>query len=165
MAAIVIPDNITHHIFIISCEKRALMDIAIKPAMKNEIDSIRDFSNALTEMEQVLKTMAEMVERTDTAWKRDYVELRRQLQLWLTALGAASQQCRAINEQSELAAEMRMGLNRLRSVLALHQADWPVVSIDTKNPGYAASSKNILDAITAFGRVARKLIAEAQAHS
>jgi hypothetical protein len=135
------------------------MDMAVKPILKNGMDSIRDFRNALADMEQILTDMGTMTGRTDSAWRLEYVELRRQLQLQIAVLGAAAQQYGEVSEQSGLAAELRKRLNGLRSALALHQANWPVVSIDAKNPGYAESSNNIHVAAVSFGKLARKFIA------
>ena len=135
------------------------MDMAIKPILKNGMDSIRDFRSALAEMEQILTDMGTMTGRTDSAWRVEYVELRRQLQLQIAALGVAAQHYGEIDDHSGLVAELRKRLNGLRSALALHQANWPVISIDAKNPAYAESSNNIHIAAVSFGKLARKFIA------
>src|SRR5439155_5700464 len=57
------------------------------------VDSLQAFSDALAELERILTAMAEMSKRTDEAWKKDFIEMRRQLQIQLTALTAAAAQC------------------------------------------------------------------------
>jgi hypothetical protein len=48
----------------------------------------------------------------------------------------------------------------MRSALALHQANWPAVSIDPSNPDYAQSTANVRAANRVFIDLARRVLAQ-----
>ena len=107
--------------------------------------------------------MAEMSKRTDPAWKREFIDMRRQLQLQLTAVVTAADQCGEIKRQPEAATKLREGWTRMRSSLALHQANWPAVRIDREHPGYIDSVSKTRATNWAFVELARQVIAEVKA--
>ena len=126
------------------------------------MDSLQAFSDALAELERILTAMAEMSKRTDEAWKKEFIEMRRQLQLQLTALTAAAADCNQIRGNPEAAAKLREGWTKMRSALALHQASWPAVRIDRADPAYLESVNKTRTTNWAFVELARQIIADAR---
>lgn len=124
------------------------------------MDSLQAFSDALAELERILTAMAETSKRTDDAWKKEFIEMRRQLQLQLTALTAAAAKCTHIRNNPEAAAKLREGWTRMRSALALHQASWPAVRIDRADPAYLESVKKTRATNWEFVELARQIIAD-----
>lgn len=53
----------------------------------------------------------------------------------------------------------RSQFSKLCATIALHQANWPVVSIDLQNPGYIASIRDVRDAYACFFQWARRVLA------
>jgi hypothetical protein len=101
-----------------------------------------------------------MSKRTDPAWKKEFIEMRRQLQVQLTAVAAAADRCNQIKSNPEAASQLREGWTKMRSALALHQANWPAVRIDRENPGYIDSVSKTRTTNWAFVELARKIITE-----
>lgn len=122
------------------------------------MDSLQTFSDALADLERILTAMADTSRRTDPNWKREFIEMRRQLQLKLTAVATAADRCEKIKIDTKAAAELREGWTRMRSALALHQANWPAVRIDRADPGYVDSVRKTRATNGAFVELARKII-------
>jgi len=107
--------------------------------------------------------MAVMSKRTDPTWKREFIDMRRQLQLQLTEVATAADKCSEIKRQPEASIKLREGWTRMRSTLALHQANWPAVKIDREHPGYIDSVSKTRATNWAFVELARQVIAEVHA--
>lgn len=82
-------------------------------------------------------------------WRRDLIALRRTLQAQMTMLSQLID-----GGDVDTPAELREALNRMRSKVALHQANWPAVAIDRDHPDYRASVQNVRDANAEFIAVA-----------
>lgn len=104
--------------------------------------------------------MAEMSNRTDPEWKREFIEMRRQLQSQLVTVVAAADRCAQIKSNPESATKLREGWTKMRSTLALHQANWPAVRIDQDDPGYRDSVNKTRATNWAFVDLARQIIAD-----
>ena len=126
------------------------------------MDSLQAFSEALAELERILTAMAEMSKRTDPDWKREFIEMRRQLQSQLATVAAAADQCLQIKGNPEAATKLREGWTKMRSSLALHQANWPAVRIDREDKSYLDSASKTRATNWAFVELARQIIAEAR---
>ena len=124
------------------------------------VDSLQVFSDSLTELERVLSRMADMSKRADDGWKKDFIEMRRQLQMQLTTVTNAANACEKINIDSVASAKLRDGWTRMRSALALHQANWPAVKIDRNDPDYQESVSKTRATNWAFVELARQIITE-----
>ena len=124
------------------------------------VDSLQLFSDALAELERILTSMAEMSKRTDDAWKKEFIDMRRQLQLQLTSVASAADQCAQIRSNPEAAAKLREGWTKMRSALALHQANWPAVKIDRADPAYVDSVTKTRATNWGFVELARQVIAD-----
>ena len=101
------------------------------------MDSLQTFSDAVADLERILTAMADMSKRTDPDWKREFIEMRRQLQVKLTVVATAADRCEKIKVDTNAAAQLRQGWTKMRSALALHQASWPAVRIDRADAGYS----------------------------
>ena len=126
------------------------------------MDSLQAFSDALADLERILKAMAETSKRTDEAWKKEFIEMRRQLQLQLAVVASAADQCAQIKSNPESAAKLREGWTKMRSALALHQANWPAVRIDRADPAYLESVNKTRATNWTFVELARQIIADAR---
>lgn len=124
------------------------------------VDSLQAFSDALAELERILTAMAETSKRTDETWKKEFIDMRRQLQLQLTAVASAADECAQIKSNPEAAARLREGWTKMRSALALHQANWPAVRIDREDRGYLDSVSKTRATNWAFVELARQIIAD-----
>ena len=92
--------------------------------------------------------------RGDDSWKREFVGLRRELQALLSQLGDLSDELAGAGLDDKLSVLFRDCLVQMRRKVALHQADWPVVQIDTDNPTYRASVEGVREANQKFRAVA-----------
>jgi hypothetical protein len=124
------------------------------------VDSLQILSDALAELEQILTRMAEMTKRTDANWKREFIEMRRQLQLQLLSVGTAADQCAEIKRNPDASAKLRAGWTKMRSTLALHQANWPAVRIDRENAEYLESTRKTRATNWEFVELARHIITD-----
>jgi len=79
--------------------------------------------------------------------RRDAIQLRRLLAAQNSEIARLGEE--AFDNPSHQA-QFRNQFAKMRSATALHQASWPVVSIDTKNPEYLASVKSTRDANKQF---------------
>src|SRR5262245_1694899 len=132
---------------------------------EGRVDSLQAFADALTELERILTTMAEMSKRTDPDWKREFIEMRRQLQLQLTTVVNAADRCEKIKRNPQAAAQLREGWTKMRSALALHQANWPAVKIDKTDAGYIESVSKTRTVNWAFVELARQIIKDIRTQS
>ena len=88
-------------------------------------------------------------------WKKDYLKWRRELQEQITSLCQADANLTLSDDDKRL---FRESFSKFRSVTALHQADWPVVSIDRQDPNYRHSADNVGQAYQNFMTVMRRLL-------
>lgn len=100
-------------------------------------DTLRDTVAAwdLTRFE-----MARLATERGDDWRLATVRLRRKLQDQIAVIGAAMGGVDASLTAAEEFETFRRALSAVRSQLAMHQAQWPVVSIEPENPDYKASA-------------------------
>ena len=89
-------------------------------------------------------------------WEREYLEMRRALQEQSTLLARTDEDLRLSDEDRR---NFREALGKMRSVTALHQAEWPVVSIVQQDPAYRDSIAGVAQAFQHFAMVTRGLLA------
>ena len=121
---------------------------------------MQSFGDALSELERMLKAMAEMSKRTDATWKREFIEMRRRLQVQLSLVATTAQECDRIKGDPKALGQLRESMARMRSNLALHQANWPAVAIDPTNFDYTESVRKARETNWAFVELARQIIAD-----
>jgi hypothetical protein len=107
------------------------------------MNEAQHLESTVSEYHKLHQLMMKTTLRTDDGWKREFIDLRQQLQALLTKLAALSNRLERSELDAGLSAQFRDSLSRMRHVAALHQADWPVVRIDSKDPGYRASNEGV----------------------
>lgn len=90
----------------------------------------------------------------DDSWKREFVGLRRELQALLSQIGDLSNELAGAGLDAGTSALFRECLVQMRHKVALHQADWPVVHINSDDPVYRASVEGVREANQKFLAVA-----------
>ena len=93
-----------------------------------------------------------------TDWRRRLINLRRELQDSLVGMRAAVQACEADGCDAGSCREFASALSTMRSVLALHQAQWPAVSIEPSDRAYRQSTLDLRRAGSVFRETANGLI-------
>lgn len=82
--------------------------------------------------------LADILSFHEDGWKKRSIAQRRETQElfsnWRSALEAADK---------DKSGQARDAFSKMRSAIALHQAEWPVVAIDLDDPEYQRSVKNI----------------------
>ena len=69
--------------------------------------------------------------------------------------------CKAYEEKhgrSEAGDALAKGLSAMRSAIALHQAEWPAVAIDTESQAYRAAVRTLRAATREFHAVANRML-------
>lgn len=94
----------------------------------------------------------------DADWRRSLIALRGQLQDNLVAMRTALRACEEAGADAAACSDFSRGLSAMRSVLALHQAQWPAVAIDMADKAYQRSIEELRQASTGFRTTARGLI-------
>jgi hypothetical protein len=121
----------------------------------NEADLLEKALRAYDDHHQL---MMETVRRADGGWKRDFIGHRRQLLKFIIELANVSEAVDQALQDPGLSAQYREALSRMRHKVALHQADWPVVQIDHRNPDYLASHESVRAANSNFIATAEKVL-------
>jgi hypothetical protein len=93
--------------------------------------------------------------RPDT-WRRDYLGFRREMLDLMQRIRSTicSLEHGACAPRIETCRQLYV---RVQHLVALHQAEWPVVAIDLDHPAYVASTRAIRAAWDAFAAEARTL--------
>jgi hypothetical protein len=106
--------------------------------------SIRE---ALMMIDSVSQRFKQVLGEKPGGWQRDYIELRRALHDAVAALGAAGRRELANHPQIRTFEDAHA---RVRHLLLLHQARWPVVSLDLDSKDYTASLREIAETSATF---------------
>jgi hypothetical protein len=107
----------------------------------------RSFKSELAQLAEIQAAMAKAVTTGSGNWRRELVDLRRKLQTQITAVALAIDDCEIFKDNNEIKRNLRDSLSAMRSALALHQGDWPAVSIDPSDPAYVNSTAAVRAAI------------------
>jgi len=79
------------------------------------------------------------VQARPEGWQRNHISLRRTLQETIAALGATGRRVLSQRGDAAMLREFENLHSRYRRLVSLHQAEWPVFSIDPVNPDYLHS--------------------------
>lgn len=108
-----------------------------------------DFGNevkaAVADLEETLR----LSRRLDVGFddrRKEAIEQRRDISEKLARLSSAAQAIPDIHARSTFLS----ALSKMRAALAVHQASWPIVTIDQTNPTYLASIKAARSAYEQF---------------
>ena len=110
----------------------------------------RALRSAIAQFEAIIAEMKEISRRSDSERRGELVRLRRALsnQVMLVREAGATTFGDAIDDP--LAREFRLRLSAVLSAIALHQANWPAVSIDEGSDAFRASSANVAQVNASF---------------
>jgi hypothetical protein len=122
------------------------------------MDQKRALASALTELERIQSAMAGLSTSDLTEWRRELINLRRQLQLQITELGEVAERCDGLHRRSDLGHDFWENFAKMRTAVALHQARWPAVAIDQADPAYQQSIAGVRAANRAFVALAKDVI-------
>jgi hypothetical protein len=122
------------------------------------VDRLDSFKEAVAELEAIQAAMASLSKQDDSNWRRDFIDLRRRLQSQITQVSLAITRCLPLSRDDRLVRELKDALSRMRTAVALHQANWPAVSIDASSPEYLQSTSGVREANRDFIDLARKLL-------
>lgn len=92
-------------------------------------------------------------------WQREYVDLRRAVQVRLIEIGAAGRSVIGASGDPGPLRDFEDRLSRCRHTLAFHQASWPVVSIDPASPDYQHSLGKVQAAYLALAAIIDQICA------
>ncbi|NJS13266.1 MAG: hypothetical protein HC788_00195 [Sphingopyxis sp.] len=97
-------------------------------------------------LEQIQTRLAHMATRQDNARKAETVALRRELSKQIGILGEAGRATLGQSADAEFYDEYRKRLSAMRTAIALHQSEWPAISLDETAEGYRLSVQRVLKA-------------------
>ena len=109
---------------------------------------------AADELARIHAEIVALSKRSDDSWRRELIALRRRLQQKIVDV---SQLVETLPEGEGLR-QLRAALSRMRSNVALHQANWPAVAIDRGDAGYKSSVSEVRAANTDFLAAVTKLL-------
>lgn len=122
------------------------------------MSDLEAFRESVSELQRVQVALGGIDKDNGHDWRREFIDLRRKLQLQISNVATAANGSRRLSGDDGLAREVKSALSRMRSTLALHQANWPAVAIDGDNPAYVRSTASVRDANKAFMEVARRVL-------
>jgi hypothetical protein len=104
----------------------------------------------LQALEQIQTQLTEVSKRQDAARKAETVTLRRELAKQLGVLGDVGRAALAKPADAEFYNEYRQRLSAMRTAIALHQSEWPAVTLDEAPAAYLQSVQRVLKARQEF---------------
>jgi hypothetical protein len=100
------------------------------------VPAIRAAAEALRQLQQ--RASAATAARAD-GWRHDVVQTRREIAMAIGDLVAMTRGWTPPTEAEPAHAAFRRSVDDVRRALAMHQALWPAVSIDSAQPAFQAS--------------------------
>jgi hypothetical protein len=126
-------------------------------AQADATHALSAFRQSVTDLERLQANMASVTAEAGQDWKRELIQLRRDVQIQLTAVRQIAEQGNILKDQPDLWSGFMKAFANMRATLALHQADWPDVKIELSDSVYQQSVANIRDANRAFCDLARDI--------
>lgn len=118
----------------------------------------RELSEHFSDFERTQNRIVANSAATDADWRRTLVSLRKQMQDSLVGMRTALRACEVAGADAAACRDFARALSEMRSVLTLHQAQWPAVAIDTVDAAYQRSVQDLQRAGGKFRDNARGLI-------
>lgn len=118
----------------------------------------QNLKDCFDEFQTIQANIVRNSEAGDAEWRRRLVTLRSELQDSLVGMRAAVQRCEADGYDAGICREFASALSTMRSVLALHQANWPAVAIEPSDPAYRRSTQDLRRAGSVFRETTSGLI-------
>lgn len=120
----------------------------------SDLDGLR---GAVIKLSMLQKSVAALNDDSDNGWRQQHINYRREIQHQFGVISALAKDVTTIDAEERAA--FGAALSRMRTALALHQADWPVVAIKLDDPRYNQSSKRVRTANQEFNRIANEMFA------
>lgn len=122
------------------------------------METARRLRASLDAFERIQSDFANNSDQRDPDWRRRLVALRKDLQDSLIAIRTALQAHEEAAGRSEAGDALNKGLSAMRSAIALHQAEWPAVAIDTQSEAYRGSVRTLRAATRDFRELTEAMI-------
>lgn len=119
----------------------------------------RQLKDALGAFERIERDFAQNSGQQDPDWRRKIIDLRRELQDGLVRIRTALQAVEEADGSTPASQKLAAELSAIRSAIALHQAEWPAVAIDTSNPAYRTAVRELRGATDEFRETAKAVTA------
>lgn len=120
----------------------------------------RHLRESVDAFERIQRAFASNSGQEDPNWRRKIIDLRRELQDSLVRVRTALEAAEQAEGRTPTFQALASALSTLRSAIALHQAEWPAVAIDTGDPSYRQAVKQLRHVTDAFRTAARAAIAQ-----
>lgn len=118
-------------------------------------------SRALDDFEARLRDLRQLGDTQTVEARRRLIDLRRGVSASLAAIEAAADQFgQNAGDPLAMRAEFRRRFSSLRHDIAIHQAKWPAVLLDTRSDDYRESAERLSTASAAFVAWARQSIGD-----
>jgi hypothetical protein len=111
----------------------------------------------LAALEQIHLQFRDIANRTDDRRRHDLIELRRQLSAQIAKVGELAEPI-VSGHDSTIRQAYRDHFSKMRSVAALHQANWPAVMLGQRDEEYAASGQLVRQSAFEFTAWMRQLV-------
>lgn len=98
---------------------------------------------ALDGLEALFGQIGAITARTDEGRKRELVQKRRELSEQLGTVARLAETLITATSDAETVSAYRAHLSKLRSRMAMHQADWPAVKLGEETEAFRASARRM----------------------
>lgn len=117
-------------------------------------------SDELSTFAQIIAALAAIAARTDPGRRSELVTLRKKLSDHIVRMRDIGVQVFNDAGQPTLAHEFRSRLSNVLNLVAMHQANWPAVTIDDGNAAYRQSAAKLAETNRAFIDWTRDVLAK-----
>lgn len=109
-------------------------------------------------IEAVARRLAAVAARRDPGRKQDLIAGRRELAMRMMTVMTVGEEYAPIRQNEAVYAELRQRLSVLRAAIAVHQAQWSAVAIDSDDAAYIESSATVQAEGRAFMAWVRQIV-------
>ncbi|MGZ8281735.1 MAG: hypothetical protein ACXWUN_02140 [Allosphingosinicella sp.] len=114
------------------------------------MNDLARIASELDFLEKVQADLATIATRTDERRRHDLIELRRQLSQQIAQVGRVADPIFSSDAGAELIQEYRSLFSKMRSMAAIHQANWPAVRLGESPEEYQKSALGVREANREF---------------
>jgi len=125
------------------------------------MESKNRIEEAVAALERIQTNLAGIASRSDAERRRDLIRLRRELAIQYAELNTLVEAWIEESKRPELRGQHRERFSRMRSAAAMHQANWPAVSLDPSSPEFQASAARVREANRTYVEWIRSIVAGA----
>ena len=121
--------------------------------------AIQGLRAAGMELDVVAARLQELAREKPEGWKKEYVGLCRLLHFRMDMAADRGEAVFRTGAAREHAPAFREALRKMRHALALHQANWPVITISPDDPDYLASMLDVVRAHQSLNGIIEQIAA------